>query len=354
MRARLLLLAAALLGGCIKVPGTEEGGPCNKQGICLEGLICDRESNTCVSPEQISWQKMTTPTEATLRSVWGFHANDLFAVGDSGTVLRYQGDGVAWFADEAARTAAAGRALRRVWGRGNELWIVGDRVVLSYANNIWSEQQVMDHSQTPAKPYTDFSLNAVGGGPAGVWAAGSAGSTACFFKRDGGEWRVDDSVTGLDFAGVDLIGIENQVFVVGSAKNIRIFAGGRWIAKNLQTSLQLKGVWGKAIDDVWAVGPAKTLVHYDGQEWVPQTIPDLPNVNGIAGTENGDFYLVSSSDTYYSSRADVYHCTPSCFPTPTTNEKVSQTFYAAWSTPDGSTVVVVGDDGVIYRRQKQQ
>jgi hypothetical protein len=353
MWARPLLLPALLLAGCIKVPGTEEGGPCNKQGICLEGLICDHESNTCVSPEQISWQKMTTPAPTTLRSVWGFHENDLFAVGDSGTVFRYQGSGLDWSADAGAKTEAGTHALHRVWGRGSELWVVGNGVVLHYAGT-WSRQTVMDYSQATPKPYSDFNLYAVGGGPTGtVWAVGQAASNEHVFRLQGSEWRVDDGVT-LDFSGTDLIGIGPQVFVVGHAQNVRIFAGGKWTTKNLDQLLALKGVWGAAADDVWAVGPEKTLVHYDGQGWTTQNVPDLPAVHGITGTQAGDFYLVSSSSSYYSSRADVYHCTPSCYPTPTTTEKVSRTFYAAWSSPDGSTVVVVGEEGSIYRRQKQQ
>jgi hypothetical protein len=76
---------------------------------------------------------VSVPTQSRLRAVWGSAANDVFAVGDTGTVLRY--DGIAW----RAFPRPTARDLRALWGRGpTEVYAVGDSgTVLRYNGVTW-------------------------------------------------------------------------------------------------------------------------------------------------------------------------------------------------------------------------
>jgi len=62
-----------------------------------------------------------SPTTATLHGVWGTAANDVWAVGDSGLILHF--DGSEWSKSVTPTT----RTLRSAWGSlSGEVWAVGD------------------------------------------------------------------------------------------------------------------------------------------------------------------------------------------------------------------------------------
>jgi hypothetical protein len=109
------------------------------------------------------------PTGRRLRSIWGSSAQDVFVVGDSGVVLRF--DGAAW----RPQTAPTTRDLRGVWGRGpTEVYAVGDSgTVLRYDGVRW--QPVATPLTGPAYVITGVpgSAGAVIGGAGGRLAEGN-------------------------------------------------------------------------------------------------------------------------------------------------------------------------------------
>jgi len=77
---------------------------------------------------------MPSGTSFLLRSVWGSGPNDVFAVGEAGTVLRY--DGTRWYAMPNPTT----KALRAVWGTGpTDVYASGeDGVLFRFDGSEWS------------------------------------------------------------------------------------------------------------------------------------------------------------------------------------------------------------------------
>jgi len=60
-----------------------------------------------------------------LWNVWGSAANDVWAVGNAGTVLHW--DGTVW----APVTVSTTKDLHGIWGSGpNDIWAVGDQTIL--------------------------------------------------------------------------------------------------------------------------------------------------------------------------------------------------------------------------------
>ena len=55
-------------------------------------------------------EEMSAPTQRTLYGVWGFAADDVIAVGEYGTVIRYDGD--SWRSEDCGTS----EHLRSVWG----------------------------------------------------------------------------------------------------------------------------------------------------------------------------------------------------------------------------------------------
>jgi hypothetical protein len=78
------------------------------------------------------WDIVASPTKESLRSVYGFGANDVWAVGENGTILHF--DGKEWKESVAAFQVNRKKPdLHGVWGSGpNDVWIVGDGVALHH------------------------------------------------------------------------------------------------------------------------------------------------------------------------------------------------------------------------------
>ena len=80
--------------------------------------------------QRTEWQVVESPTTETLHAVWGAAPNDAWAVGESGTILHW--DGSAWKPALAAFPANKKKPhLYGVWGSGpDDMWIVGDGIAL--------------------------------------------------------------------------------------------------------------------------------------------------------------------------------------------------------------------------------
>ena len=77
------------------------------------------------------WEVIESPTQESLHGIWGSGPNDVWAVGDSGTILHW--DGTTWTPSLAAFALGKKPNLYGIWGSApNDVWIVGDGVSLHY------------------------------------------------------------------------------------------------------------------------------------------------------------------------------------------------------------------------------
>ncbi|WP_146649232.1 hypothetical protein [Labilithrix luteola] len=77
------------------------------------------------------WDIVESVTNMPLHAVWGTAANDIWAVGEAGTILHF--DGTEWKPSTAAFKLGNKPNLLSVWGSSaNDVWIVGDSVALHY------------------------------------------------------------------------------------------------------------------------------------------------------------------------------------------------------------------------------
>jgi photosystem II stability/assembly factor-like uncharacterized protein len=75
----------------------------------------------------------TSPTSQTLRDVWGRSASDIYAVGDQGTIVHYNGSG--WSSMASGTTAN----LRGVAGAATATYAVGQGgTLLELSNGTWT------------------------------------------------------------------------------------------------------------------------------------------------------------------------------------------------------------------------
>ena len=88
------------------------------------------------SSNATQWDIIPSPTKESLRAVYGFGANDVWAVGENGTILHW--DGKEWKDSVAAFQVNKKKPdLHAVWGSGpNDVWIVGDGVALHHTGGV--------------------------------------------------------------------------------------------------------------------------------------------------------------------------------------------------------------------------
>jgi hypothetical protein len=81
--------------------------------------------------DKTHWDPSESKTTADLHGLWGSAANDIWAVGDTGTILHY--DGTSWSPSLAALPLGKRPHLYGVWGSSrDDVWIVGDGIALHY------------------------------------------------------------------------------------------------------------------------------------------------------------------------------------------------------------------------------
>jgi hypothetical protein len=95
-------------------------------------LVGDSGTIRHFGPNATEWAAIPSPTFETLHSVWGSGPNDVWAVGETGTILHW--DGTSWRSSVAAFPVNKKKPhLYGVWGSGpNDVWIVGDGGALRY------------------------------------------------------------------------------------------------------------------------------------------------------------------------------------------------------------------------------
>lgn len=104
----------------------------------------------------------------------------------------------------------------------------------------------------------------------------------------------------------------------------------------------LRGVWGSSPSDVWLVGGKGRILHWNGLTLAPRE----------AGTGK-DLFAVwgrSSSDVYFAGDAVVLHWDGHALADVTPKSPAGAVYRSVHASPDGSTLVVAGDKGVVQRR----
>ena len=75
---------------------------------------------------------VVSPTRENLRGIWGTGPNDIWAVGENGTILHY--DGATWKVSSVAFASAERPTLYGVWGSSpSDVWAVGSGVIMQFS-----------------------------------------------------------------------------------------------------------------------------------------------------------------------------------------------------------------------------
>lgn len=232
-------------------------------------------------------EQWPVPAAQTLHGVWGTAASRVFAVGESGTILR--SDGVRW-----TRLASG-------WsGRLNAVWTSG---------------------------------------PPAVWAVGEGGT----ILRGEAAPGADLSFTRQQRGGATLYGIwgsgPRDVWAVGAGGTILHWQGADWADSPSPTTATLRGIWGSGPRDLWAVGEGGTILHGDGGGWTAVAIRTRSDFRGVGGSRPGAVWAVGEQGVIWRWDGVLWQPSPSGVTVPLS---------AVFSSPEAGPWAV-GEQGTLLR-----
>lgn len=210
------------------------------------------------------------------RALWAVAQNDVWAVGDAGTIFHY--DGSKW----ATSPSGTNESLSGVWAASaQEVIAVGTKgVALKWDGKKWSQET----SGTQQKL-----VGIWGSGPT-AWAVGDAGTIR---KRTSGTWSAQTSGVATNLSGVwGRSGTE--VYAVGDAGAILKSDGSTWTAMTSGTAENLYGIWGDATSAV-AVGSNGTVLGLSGTAWSAQVSGTTETLASVFSPTAGQSWAVGAN-----------------------------------------------------------
>jgi hypothetical protein len=269
---RYPLLVLVLVAGCISSETGESEQSSDLEAAAAAIPACPTGT----------WCVETAPVTGTLlHAIWAVSANDVFAVGDGGTILRRQ-NGNAWTQMVSGTTAN----LRGLWAASSsDVWAGGvGGVILHFNGTAWS-------SVTGATTDVDAVW---GSGSNDVWFCGSGTVLR----------RANNAFTKFTFAGT-LLAVSgtgpNDVWVTGENTNTHHWNGSTWTTVNPGAGTStLLTVLARATNDVWVADfmPNKETLRFNGSKWVAQK---------TSGSLFNSMSALSASDIWGAGGNDVGH-----------------------------------------------
>ncbi|HSG99680.1 MAG TPA: M64 family metallopeptidase, partial [candidate division Zixibacteria bacterium] len=206
-------------------------------------------SPVCLSSGSLAWRSPPCSLPQDMHALWGSGPDDVFAVGNLGTILHY--GGVGW----GAVPSGSGEQLTGVWGSApDDVFAVGLNAgeVLHFNGSSWSLLYDAPISLTDIWGLASNDVYATGFG------------TVLHF--DGSVWTnanlgVFGYLNALWGSGPD------NIVAVGSGGAIRRYNGSTWSSQSSGTSAFLYDVWGSDANNIIAVGAGGAILRYNGSQW---------------------------------------------------------------------------------------
>lgn len=226
------------------------------------------------------WATMTSGTTSTLYAVWGSSSTDVWATGAAGLVLHY--DGTSWSTVTTSFSPAV--ALNAVWqDSSGGIWTAGSRYV-------W-------RSTDGGANWTRYAFSAVGTflslsgtSSSDVWVTGG---TSYVDHYDGLAWtRLTGA--GLDCMAVLAVATNNVHAAV--ATGTKKWNGSSW--STISASATFNDLHMQTTTDLWAVGGTKVGRYSSGTSWT-LTTPFGASVAlyGVTGVPSTDVWAVGITGT---------------------------------------------------------
>ena len=267
-----------------------------------------------------SWSVQTSDVfGSSLQSVWGTGADDIYAVGREGTITQF--DGTSWNLTVQGR----GSRLKTMWGTSaNHLHIVGqDGVAFQYDGMAFEIGSVPNTDYHDSFGFAADNIYAVGAtgiihyngtnwsseyssGPLyGIWGSGpdyivAVGINGAYIRYNGTSWT-SLAVNGTEFQygiwGAD----QDNLFITMAggkvAKADAVTVRTTWDENATGTTADLLAAWGTSASNVFIVGKSGTILHFDGSSFSTMPSGVTSQLNAVWGSGGNDVWAAGSGGT---------------------------------------------------------
>ena len=354
--ASLRQLRRALRVGAFSIPAQCRRRSRTKISVCVVLLLSAAGLTSCLLDatdpglSRGGWRNVASGTDANLRGVWGFESGEVFAVGDGGTIVHFDGT------SSHSMTSGTTANLVGVWGIAPDNVIAtGDGgTILHYDGTVWSAMEsgttmpigaIWGFPINPFRNQLPFWAYAVGGGPPG---------TILYF--DGRVWQPIDTGGSEELANITgWLPYESSVFLprlmaVGANGSARFFDGQNWAGTETGVNEDLVGLVGDSPSNVYAIGAGGMVLQNTEPLADPEPSATWSKVAQIAGTGLSDIAARHFNDLFVvGGDGQIVNFDRLEFidmRTPTT-----ETLRSIWS--GEREVFAVGDGGTILRYTKR-
>ncbi len=274
------------------------------------------------------WKVEAQINGTSLNAIWGSSEADIFAVGDSGTILHYNGND--W--DEEILPTTLN--INSVWGTAaDSVYVVGESgLLLHYDGANWTDVVSLFSETLEGLWCGNESGCTAAGQDVTVLAGAAAGSpwepvySSEHFGSLRGIWGISDS----------------DIFAVGDFGTLLHYDGSQWTSIDIGTNEILYGVWGSGADDVYVVGGNGTIIHYDGTIWTPMQSGTENTLAGVWGNGADEVYAVGEDGTILLKGGTAWS---------TLETGITEDFNDAWAAAVGEIYVVGSDGSILFGRR---
>lgn len=250
------------------------------------------DSGTILHWDGNAWSsRFTSGTSNALFSVWGSSSNDVWSVGAAGTIIHW--DGSTW----SGATSGTTRTLRAVWGSSaKDVWAVGDLgTIIRWNGTAWS------CTTCPAIIMNRYLFGLWGSSANNLWTAGQDEVHVALFRWAGHSWSemfVPGAATGQ--TGGVWGSSSDDAWAVGWGNPGIVHWNGRGWSGLISSSISgaqnaLYAVWGTSSKDLWVVGDGGTVLHGNGSDWSKLSKPTPSALNGVWGSSSKDVWAVGAN-----------------------------------------------------------
>jgi hypothetical protein len=308
------------------------------------------------------WGTTSVGTTAGLNAVWGTSGSNVYAVGDNGTIVRWNGSGL------TALTSGTAQALNGLHGlSGTDIWAVGNNGTILHSTNgtAWTPT-----TSGTANLRAVFAISATD-----VYAVGDTGAVRHY---DGNNWsavaNVPDTISDgsggtpvhRNLNGVWATGASN-VYIVGDTGLIIHWNGTTWsqeaypiIASFPQRNL--RAVWGPDANSIWALGFNGVIIHSDNAiapadtngagkptPWAQVGLAVTDNMLALYGSTADDIYGVGEAGRIvHNNNGDVGSLNANSHWSSMTGAGATQVLRGVYA-PSLTEAFIVGANGLFIR-----
>jgi hypothetical protein len=249
-------------------------------GSAVNDIFVVGQNGSLMRYNGTTWNLMTSGTTSTLRGIWGNDASNIFAVGMSGAIIRY--NGTAWSTMSSGSTVS----LYGIWGSGvADIYAAGDSgTIIHWNGTTWG---------SPMTTNTTRNLRGIWGSAANnIFAVGDNGTVV---RYNGTNWGTApmDSKTTQNLKAV--WGFGANVYAVGDNGTVIKYDGTGWALMTSNTTQNLKAVWGTAANNIYALGDNGTVMLYNGTTWSAVASGTTEQLWGLWGSGAANIMAVGGS-----------------------------------------------------------